>query len=251
MKIDERRRYILDAVNQNKKVRISALSKKMAVSRETIRKDIYNLAEKGLVSAIRGGAEAVDDDPTSRFDQRKAVNQDAKREMAQRALTYIKDGATIFLDSGTSSYELAEALKQEPRHDLSIVTSSTFVAQSLLVMKGIQIVLLGGVVRGDEGSVSGPIALQAIESIYADVGFFGCGGIDEVSGITNRYLEESQTAKAMKQHCRTSIVLADHSKFGASSLVSMFKLDDVDFIISDSGINKDLVQHIGVKNLVI
>lgn len=143
MKIDERRRYILDAVNQNKNVRISALSKKMAVSRETIRKDIYNLAEKGLVSAIRGGAEAVDDDPTSRFDQRKAVNQDAKREMAQRALSYIKDGATIFLDSGTSSYELAEALKQEPRHDLSIITSSTFVAQTLLVMKGIQIVLLG------------------------------------------------------------------------------------------------------------
>ncbi|EGF47176.1 transcription regulator, partial [Lacticaseibacillus rhamnosus MTCC 5462] len=75
--------------------------------------------------------------------------------------------------------------------------------------------------------------------------------INEVSGITNRYLEESQTAKAMKEHCRKSIVLADHSKFGASSLVSMFRLDDVDFIISDPGINKDLAKQIGVKNLVV
>ncbi|EPC69097.1 DeoR family transcriptional regulator, partial [Lacticaseibacillus paracasei subsp. paracasei Lpp126] len=58
-------------------------------------------------------------------------------------------------------------------------------------------------------------------------------------------------AKAMKQHCRTSIVLADHSKFGASSLVSMFKLDDVDFIISDPGINRDLARQMGVDNLII
>lgn len=251
MEIDERRHSILNEVNQNRNVKISTLSKQMDVSRETIRKDIYSLAKQGLVSAVRGGAEAIVDDPTSRFDQRKAINQQAKQKMAQRALSYIKDGATIFLDSGTSSYEVAEALKQNPRHDLSIIASSTFVAQTLLVMQSIQIVLLGGVVRRDEGSVSGPIALQAIDSIYADVGFFGCGGINDVSGITNRYLEESQTAKAMKQHCRTSIVLADHSKFGASSLVSMFKLDDVDFIISDPGINRDLARQMGVDNLII
>lgn len=173
MELDERRHFILNEVNQNKNVKISTLSKQIEVSRETIRKDIYALAKQGLVSAVRGGAEAIVDDPTSRFDQRKAVNQLAKQKMAQRALSYIKDGSTIFLDSGTSSYELAEAIKQNPRHDLSIITSSTFVAQTMLVMQSIQIVLLGGVVRREEGSVSGPIALQAIDSIYADVGFSG------------------------------------------------------------------------------
>ncbi|EPC70719.1 DeoR family transcriptional regulator, partial [Lacticaseibacillus paracasei subsp. paracasei Lpp126] len=99
MEIDERRHSILNEVNQNRNVKISTLSKQMDVSRETIRKDIYSLAKQGLVSAVRGGAEAIVDDPTSRFDQRKAINQQAKQKMAQRALSYIKDGATIFLDS--------------------------------------------------------------------------------------------------------------------------------------------------------
>ena len=100
MEIDERRHSILNEVNQNRNVKISTLSKQMDVSRETIRKDIYSLAKQGLVSAVRGGAEAIVDDPTSRFDQRKAINQQAKQKMAQRALSYIKDGATISLIQG-------------------------------------------------------------------------------------------------------------------------------------------------------
>ncbi len=79
MEIDERRHSILNEVNQNRNVKISTLSKQMDVSRETIRKDIYSLAKQGLVSAVRGGAEAIVDDPTSRFDQRKAINQQAKQ----------------------------------------------------------------------------------------------------------------------------------------------------------------------------
>ena len=134
MEIDERRHSILNEVNQNRNVKISTLSKQMDVSRETIRKDIYSLAKQGLVSAVRGGAEAIVDDPTSRFDQSKAINQQAKQKMAQRAISYTKDGATIFLDSGTSSYEVAEAPKQNTRHDLSINTSSSFVTQTLLVI---------------------------------------------------------------------------------------------------------------------
>jgi len=247
--IAQRRNKIVNIVNKTGSARISDISEKLCVTRETIRKDIYDLDKQGMVQAIRGGAVALDGLNETQFGQRKGLNVSEKKEIANKALRFVNNGDSIFLDSGTTSFEMAEAIKKSNLKNLTVITNSTFVISSLEFVRGIQLILLGGTLRSSEGSVSGPITIDNAKKIYADVGFFGSGGINTHSGITNPYIEETETSKKMLEHCNIGIVLADHTKFGKNSLYEMFNLNDVDVIITDKKIEKSTIEDFELKNL--
>lgn len=247
--ITQRRNKIVSIVNKDGSAKISDISVKLNVTRETIRKDIYDLDQQGLIQAVRGGAIISDGISETQFGQRKNLCVQEKKEIAKKALRFINNGDSIFLDSGTTSFEMAEAIKKSNLKNITVITNSTLVISSLEFVKGIQLILLGGILRSSEGSVSGPITLDNAKKIYADVGFFGSGGINTHSGITNPYIEETETSKKMLEHCSIGIVLADHTKFGKNSLYEMFSLTDVDVIITDSKIDSSVIEDFGLNNL--
>lgn len=250
MNKSERLKFISEEVNKYGSIRIADTAQKLNVTRETIRHDIAELDKKGVIQSIRGGAVNPYGLENTRFGQRQTLHLAEKQEIAKKALQFIRNNDHIFLDSGTTSWQLAEAIKHSKIERLTVVTNSTFVIATLQFVKGIQLILLGGTVRTSEGSVSGAMALQNIENIYVDTAFFGSSGINKLSGITNPYMDEIEASKKIRQHSQINIVLADKFKFQRSSLYKMFDLKDVDAIITDKSINKTIIKELCINNIL-
>jgi DeoR family transcriptional regulator, glycerol-3-phosphate regulon repressor len=179
--------------------------------------------------------------------QHEAVSE--KNEIATNALRLIHDGESLFLDYGTTAFQVAEEIKHSHLTNLTVITNSTFVLNSLQFVKDIQIVLLGGTMRTSEGSLSGPITLDNINNIYADIGFFGCGGVNLQAGITNHYIEEVEVSKKMMSHCRMKVILADHTKFEKNALYKTTDVNDIDVIITDEQLDNHLAKQIRLADI--
>ncbi|MFC6181359.1 DeoR/GlpR family DNA-binding transcription regulator [Lactiplantibacillus daowaiensis] len=249
MDVMQRQKYILDQLNQQGTIKIADISKQIDVSRETIRKDVYNLDKQGLVQAIRGGATLPQSVSETKYGKRQHEAVSEKNQIAVNALRLIHDGESIFLDYGTTAFQVAEEIKHSQLHNLTVITNSTFVLNSLQFVSDIQIVLLGGTMRTSEGSLSGPITLSNIHNIYADIGFFGCGGVNLQAGITNHYIEEVEVSKKMMAHCRMKVVLADHTKFEKNALYKTASVDDIDVIITDDQLDQRIAKQIRLTDI--
>lgn len=249
MDINQRQKWIIDALNEQKSIRIADICKELDVSRETIRKDIYTLSQQGLVQAIRGGATLPSSVKETKYEQRKRLNLNEKKDIAKNAIRFIRNGDSVFLDYGTSAVEIAEEIRNSSLQDLTIITNSTNVVETLQYEPEVQIILLGGTLRPSEGSVSGPLTLANITNIYCDVGFFGCGGINLSAGVTNHYVNEVEVSKKMMEHCRIKVVLADHSKFERTALYKTADVQDIDVIITDSEISNKVTKEMRLANV--
>lgn len=249
MDINQRRQYIIDMVKEQGVVRIADISHELNVTRETIRKDIYTLDKQGLIQAVRGGATASETVSGTKYGHRTVINIPEKQQIAQNAIRFIRDGDSIFLDYGTTAFEVAEAIKRSSLKNITIITNSTTVLSTLLYEKKVDMIFLGGSVRGDEGSVSGPLTLDNINNIYADVGFFGSGGVNLTAGVTNHYFGEVEVSKQMMAHCRIKIVLADHTKFEKTALYRTANINDIDVVITDDAINPQIAKDMRLADV--
>ncbi|VDG22608.1 DeoR/GlpR family DNA-binding transcription regulator [Lactiplantibacillus mudanjiangensis] len=244
MDVMQRQEYIIDALNKQQTIKIADISEQLDISRETIRKDIYNLDQKGLVQAIRGGATLPESVSETRYGKRQHQETAEKQQIATHALKLIHDGDSVFIDYGTTAFQVAEAIKHSQLNNLTIITTSSFVVNALQFIKNIQMVVLGGSMRTSEGSLSGPITLGNIHNIYADIGFFGCGGVSIQAGVTNHYVEEVEVSKKMMTHCRTTVVLADHTKFKKNALYKTTNVSNIDVLVSDSAIDPEVASEL-------
>lgn len=249
MDINQRRQYIIDSVKEQGTIRINDISQQLNITRETIRKDIHTLDKQGLIQSIRGGATLLDTISGTKYGHRTAINIPEKQQIAQNAIRFIRDNDSIFLDYGTTAFEVAEAIKHSKLNHITVITNSTTVLSTLLYEKKVDMIFLGGSVRGDEGSVSGPLTLDNIDNIYADVGFFGSGGINLTAGITNHYFGEVEVSKRMMAHCRIKVVLADHTKFEKTALYKTAAIEDIDVVITDNSINPKIAKNMRLADV--
>lgn len=227
---DNRKELILDILKEKKSVRILDLSKLLRVSRETIRKDIMEMEEEGLLKKTYGGAVLDEANTETDYERRRAENEENKEKIAERAYQFIESGDTIYLDYGTSTYALAKKLVDFD--DLTVVTNSIPIVNLLIHSPGIQLIILGGNVRKNEDSLFGTFGLNNAKEIFVDLGFFGCAGIDIKSGITNYHMGEIEISKVMVANSKTVTLLADETKIGKSALYKTSNLEDVDILIT-------------------
>lgn len=252
MNLEARREYILKQLEENNVVKIQELSKQLKVTRETVRRDLYLLEKDGLIKKIHGGAILEVPNRETDYEKRKNEFQKEKEAIAKKAATYIEEGDTIYLDYGTTTLALAnEILKMK---NLTIVTNSIPIINVLLKNETLELVIPGGIVRKNESSLYGPFASNNIKDIYVNLGFFGCSGFDPKTGITSHHMGESQISKEMIEHSQTSIILADHRKFGNVAFNKTASFDQVDILITDLLINptdnQSLVQQ-GVEVVLV
>ena len=239
---DDRKDKILEILREKKSVRILDLSKQLRVSRETVRKDIVEMEEEGLLKKTYGGAVLDEANTETDYERRRSENEEDKLVIGERAYQFIEPGDTIYLDYGTSSYSLAKKLVGFD--GLTVVTNSIPIVNLLIHSPGIELIILGGHVRKNEDSLFGSFGLNNANEIFVDIGFFGCAGLDVHSGVTNYHMGEIEISKMMLNHSKTVILLADETKFGKSALYKTSNIEDIDIIITNDIADKDLEAEI-------
>ncbi len=237
MLANQRRAAILATVEEKGAARVSELVDQLEVSDMTVRRDIERLDREGLLERVHGGAVAVQPRATDEpgFTAKSTLMTAEKQAIAQEAARLVHPGATIGISAGTTTYELALAIRTVPQ--LTVVTNSVPVAQLLHESQAAgHVVVLTGGVRTPSDALVGPVAVTALQGLHVDRLFLGAHGIDRDAGLTTPNLVEAETNRALVRSSRSVCVLADRSKIGIVGLSTFMDLESVDTLITDSGI---------------
>lgn len=247
----DRQQQIAQLVERQQRISVADLCELFSISEATARRDLEALAQQGRVDRVHGGAISISSAPPELpiLDREREENE-AKRQIGQAASGLIQEGETIFLGSGTTVLELARILKT--RKGLTIITNSLPVLNQLGGTEN-TIVCLGGMLRPTELSFIGHITEQSLAEVRADKVYIGTRGISLEHGLTNDYLPETLTDRAILRAGKEIIVLADHVKFGRVATAMLAPVESVNTIITDKLTNKDFIrdlEELGLRVMV-
>ncbi len=230
----ERQARIAEHVSVRGRARIGELAGLFGVTEPTIRKDLSVLQEQGLLKRTHGGAlSSVHPNIDREFAGRQATHPESKRAIARACVRLLRDGDSVFLDSGTTVEALARAIADDSAPvRLSVLTSSLGVANALAEVPTIDCVLLGGQVRRVDGSVVGALALENLQRFSFSTAFIGVSGFGEM-GISVGSLAEAAIKEAVLERARRVVVPMDHSKVGTTDFARVSELDAVDLVVMD------------------
>lgn len=256
LSIAERHKYILDKLNEYGFIRITDVAEELGVTKVTIRNDVKILESKGLLYKVHGSARLANPHITDRDLMTKShLNKEAKQRIAYRAMQLINDGDSIMISAGSTTYALAEAIHDGiGNYSLNVVTPLLKISELLCDQANIRVEQLGGRVHKKSCATLGEGAEQALNSIVCSKFFVGVDGIDPDFGITTSTIEEAQLSHKMISASSKTVVLADSSKFGQRGFGRIASLDEVDIIITDNGITKEmreLMDAAGIELIIV
>lgn len=248
---EERKRKIAEYVQTRSRASVPELAAHFQVSESTVRRDLRDLEGEKLLRRTHGGAVALElqDSREPSFVEKEDRLSEQKELVAEAALSFIQEGDTIFLDSGTTTYRLAKRLKRLGK--LTVVTNSTMVMQELHSSPMIELVMTGGSLRHETLAMVGPIADRAIASVRVEKLFLAINGIDPESGLTTPNLTEAQTKRMMMESAKQVYLLTDHSKYGKVAFAKVADLSEVHHIIVDDGISARAVQEMESEGIQV
>ncbi|MFJ6295088.1 DeoR/GlpR family DNA-binding transcription regulator [Streptomyces griseoviridis] len=234
----ERQQEILRLARDGGRVDVVSLAEEFQVTAETIRRDLKALDRAGLLRRVHGGAI-----PAGRLGfepdltEREGTAADEKDRVAQAAVAELPTDGTLILDAGTTVARLAAAIP--PESSLTVVTHSLPIAARLADHPGIQLHLVGGRVRHRTRAAVDAWALRAYGEIRADVLFVAANGFSAEHGLTTPDLAEAAVKTAAMAAARRVVLLADSTKHGQEHFARFGDLNDVDLLITDSGLSPD------------
>ncbi|RSK26787.1 DeoR/GlpR transcriptional regulator [Bacillus sp. HMF5848] len=253
MFIEERKTKIVEYVTKQNRASVQELCDVLEVSESTVRRDLKELEEAGLIRRTHGGAipaEGVNFEPS--YIEKEDQFTLEKIAIAKQAAKLIKPGDIILLDSGTTTYHMANELKG--LSDITVVTNSLVIGEKLQSYRNIEVIILGGHLRPVSLALVGPLTDEALSSIYVDKAFIAANSIDIEAGVTTPNLQEATTKKNMIRSAKQNILLADSSKFGKTTFSRFAAISDVDVCITDENIQveiKDNLEKVGVDVIVV
>ncbi len=238
---NERQEQIIALLEDKKTVRIGELSKILNVTRETVRRDLYEMEKQGLLKKVHGGAmlnKTVDEPHIS---QRQVSNITEKERIAKKAAEYVEDGDAVFIDLGSTTLMLAKCLRN--KNNITVITNSLPVAVEMSEHPHAKVILCGGELRSGELSLSGPVALKSLEDFYIDKAFIGVGGISPDNGFTDYHVGDAEVRRLMMRRAKETFALADYSKFRITAFMKVCSLNEVDMVITDSTISEQEIRQ--------
>lgn len=229
-----RQAKIRDRFSEKPGVSIGELAQAFGVSEMTIRRDLAALEAKSHIQRTHGGA-MLTERMMLEFDyrDRRAINRAAKCAIAAEARKRVKPGQRLILDTGTTTLELAALLKDG--ENLTVITPSLAVASELQHAAGVEVILLGGVIRRGSPDLTGPATEHCLELFAADIAFQGADAIGLDGSIYNSDLRLARVDQLMRRVATRSCVLADHTKIGHTALARSGTLADVGTFITSQG----------------
>ncbi|WP_456277503.1 DeoR/GlpR family DNA-binding transcription regulator [Bacillus sp. AK128] len=236
----ERYDKIMDLLKQDKAIKVSFLVEKFGVSIETIRRDLEHLEKLGHLRRVHGGAVLEDNRHELTFTVRESKHIKSKREIAEKATKFVTEGQSIALDVSTTNTEFAKALKTKFER-LTVLTNSMTIAEELSKMPEYTILFAGGILRNKELCTVGDYAEEFVSQFHIDTFFMSMSGISLTKGLTDYGMGEVQVKKKMLDVAGQCIVLADSSKFDVISLTKVCDFNQINRIITDSGLEKTIL----------
>lgn len=251
--LEERRDQIVKVVAERGRVSTKELSDLMGTSVVTIRSDINELANRGLLVKTHGGAlsfsKVTNYEPPSAIKSMSMVEE--KKRIAKCAASLIVPGDVVILDAGSTTFEIAKCLEQKT--DITVVTNDLQIAEHLARTSNVELVVTGGTKARDVYTLSGPSTIRFFESLHADKLFLGCDAIDFDFGITNRLLDEASIKMAMINACEEVIAVADSSKLAKKFFAKVCPVSKVDKLITDGmdRKNREKADAIGLDYVIV
>jgi DeoR family transcriptional regulator of aga operon len=237
----ERQKQILSLLSHQRGLRISEIVKRFSISEATARRDLESLAQQGKAQRVHGGVIAVEQAPPELpILEREGEQSNEKARIGRVTADLVADRETIFLGSGTTVLEVARNLRN--RKNLTVITNSLPVLNMLAGTMGITVISLGGMLRESELSFIGHITEQALAEVRVDKVIMGTRGVSLEHGLTNDYLQETLTDRAILKIGREIIIVADHTKVNRVSTVLLAPLKSLHKLVTDVKVDKKFIQ---------
>ena len=202
--LSSRQREILDLANDRGFVSVEDLASMFTVTTQTVRRDLNELCDIGFLKRFHGGAGLPTSAENISYDNRTKMALDYKRRIASQVADNIPDGASVFIDVGTTTEEIAKMLAQKQR--LRVITNSLNVAQILAHKSDFEVIMSCGVVRESDRAVLGEVAVNFFRQFRLDYGILGTSGIDDDGTLLDFDLRKVEVTKAIIERSRRRIV---------------------------------------------
>jgi DeoR/GlpR family transcriptional regulator of sugar metabolism len=225
---DER---LLAILRELGKTPVAEIAARLNVAPATVRRDLERLGREGRLVRTYGGAAPAGRMPA---DPEAGAAAPQKRAIGASAASLVRDGQTIVISSGSTTVEMARRLTEH--RSLTVITNALDVADALIDCAGIELIVLGGVVRPRMHSMLGHLTEMAARELSADTLYMGIAAISLDHGLMNMHMPEILSDRALRSIAREVVVLADSRKFERVAPANVFGLDEVDTIITDPGI---------------
>ncbi len=248
MNATERKRIIMDMMKSNDSVDVIHLSNHLSVSKVTIRKDLDELAQKGLVVRTHGGAVVAENHDLVRLvSNTLAENTADKKAVCKEALQFALTGKSIIIDSGSTTVHLAPLVA---KRQLTVITNSILVINELADAESVELLIAGGLLRRPSLAAIGSPTRAYFSQIHADVLFLGASAFSLEGGVSCTNLIEADTKQAMIKSAGKVCLLADSSKFGNVSLAKVCDWSAIDVLITNS-LPPEACQELASKGVTV
>lgn len=235
---EERKEQIIKMVNEKEKIYVPDLSNIFNVSTATIRNDLNELEKSGRLVRTHGGAISIQNSGLElNTEQKKIKHNTAKLLIAKEALQHIDNGDIILIDTGTTTFQLATLLKE--KRSITIVTNDIEIALELEEVTGLNVILIGGMLRKGFHCTLGPFACKILSDISVDKAFIATNGVDTDTGLYTPDTNQAAIKEQMINCAREKYLLCDSSKFGRKSFAKFADIEEFDYVITDNNIENE------------
>lgn len=229
--MNERQKKIMEILEAKKTIPVHYLCDVLSYSRSTIRRDLIELEEMGLIRREKGMVNLKVGRTKERpFKLRNLENKLQKQNLCVIAKDFITDGTSLFLDASSTVLQMAPLLKAYD--NLTVVTNGIELAYELIQMPNIELFMVGGYVREGTSAIVGESALEYISQFNLDVCIFSCNGLDE-QGLYEPSMQQAITKKKMIEHAEMCILLCDETKLGKKYKFTLAEYSEVDYIVCE------------------
>jgi DeoR/GlpR family transcriptional regulator of sugar metabolism len=246
--LGERRRIILQRLSESGRVIASGLAQEFEISEDTVRRDLRELADKGLCARVYGGALALSPASGS-LKERLEETFDAKGAVAATAALLVTRGATVFIDAGSTNLLIARHLPSDVF--LRVITNAPAIAMELAERRNIEVVLLGGRFEGRTGACTGLRALRDLEAIRPEITFLGTCGLDANLGITAFDLEESELKRRLCALIRDLVIATMSSKIGTAAPFVVGSASSIKTLVVESTADAEILEPLASLGISI
>ncbi|WP_299896371.1 DeoR/GlpR family DNA-binding transcription regulator [uncultured Ruegeria sp.] len=241
MSLSFRQSDILEIASAEGRVTVDGLAERFGVTVQTIRRDLTELADAGKLDRVHGGAVLRSGVSNIGYEDRRALNADAKTRIAQACAAEIPDGASVFMNIGTSTEAVARQLLNHKY--LMVVTNNMNVANILIENSDCEIVMAGGVLRRTDGGLIGTLTVSTIRHFKFDLAIIGCSALDTDGDLLDFDFQEVQVSQTIIDQARRTFLVADHSKFQRSAPARIASMAELDAVYTDAPLPGTLPQR--------
>jgi DeoR family myo-inositol catabolism operon transcriptional repressor len=229
---DKRINKIEQYIIKHNSVSLDDLMKVFKVSKNTIRRDVQELVERGDFKKVYGGV-TVNDDKRAKlesFQDRQVQNQTEKEMIGKVAANYVEDGDIIFIDSGTTTIEMIESIIKK---QVTIITNSLDLIWRALPYENLNVITAGGILKRKTNSFGSLKYMDTLNAYNINKAFMASTGVSLSNGVTNASPFESELKASIVNRCSEVFLLVDHDKFDKYGLMTYCRLDEIDYLVTD------------------